>query len=122
MRADEFLVEAGLENSQLRKHAGKYLGTLINKIRAGEPLEIVPDKQARFGEKVIVDASAADELLKAYFGTTEIPDMDKDVPTTVSAVTAATITLTFATAFTSTDTTGYALDFYLEDTIYFVED
>ena len=77
MRADEFLVEAGLENSQLRKHAGKYLGTLINKIRAGEPLEIVPDKQARFGEKVIVDASAADELLKAYFGTTEIPDMDK---------------------------------------------
>ena len=26
---------------------------------------------------MIVDASAADELLKAYFGTTEIPDIDK---------------------------------------------
>ena len=77
MRGDEFLVEAGLENSQLRKHSGKYLATLIRKIRAGEPLEIVPDKQARYGEKVIVDASSADELLKAYFGKTEIPDTDK---------------------------------------------
>ena len=77
MRADEFLVEAGLENSQLRKHSGKYLQVLINKIKAGDPLEIVPDKQARFGDKVIVDASAADDLLMAYFGTKEFPDMDK---------------------------------------------
>ena len=37
MRADEFLVEAGLENSQLRKHSGKYLQVLINKIKAGDP-------------------------------------------------------------------------------------
>ena len=67
MRADEFLVEAGLENSQLRKHSGKYLQVLINKIKAGDPLEIVPDKQARFGDKVIVDASAADDLLMVTF-------------------------------------------------------
>ena len=40
-------------------------------------LEIVPDKQARFGDKVIVDASAADDLLMAYFGTKEF-DMDMD--------------------------------------------
>ena len=30
-------VEAGLENSQLRKHSGKYLQVLINKIKAGDP-------------------------------------------------------------------------------------
>ena len=77
MRADEFLVEAGLENSQLRKHSGKYLQVLLNKIKAGDPLEIVPDKQARFGEKVIVDKKAADELMMAYFGTKEIPDADQ---------------------------------------------
>ena len=77
MRADEFLVEAGLENSQLRKHSGKYLQVLLNKIKAGDPLEIVPDKQARFGEKVIVDKKAADELMMAYFGTKEFPDADK---------------------------------------------
>lgn len=77
MRADEFLAEAGLENSQLRKHSGKYLQVLINKIKAGDPLEIIPDKQARFGEKVIVDASGADDLMMAYFGTKEFPDADK---------------------------------------------
>lgn len=68
MRFQEILNEASLQNNELRKHAGKYLNVLIRKIREGEPLEIVPNKQEKYGEKVIVDSNAADDILKAYFG------------------------------------------------------
>ena len=68
MRFQEILNEASLSNSELRKHAGKYLSVLIRKIKEGEPLEIVPEKQEKYGEKVIVNPSAANDIVKAYFG------------------------------------------------------
>lgn len=78
MRFLEILNEANLQNNELRKHAGKYLSVLIRKIREGEPLEIVPNRQEKYGEKVIVQPDAADEILKAYFGTGgDIPSTDK---------------------------------------------
>ncbi len=78
MRFLEILNEANLSNNELRKHAGKYLSVLIRKIKEGEPLEIVPDRQEKYGEKVIVNPEAADELIKAYFGRPgDLPSTDK---------------------------------------------
>lgn len=79
MRFQEILNEASLSNSELRKHAGKYLSVLIRKIKEGEPLEIVPEKQEKYGEKVIVNPSAANDIIKAYFGVasgTNIPSTE----------------------------------------------
>lgn len=77
MRATEFLTEADLAPSELRKHGGKYIKTLVRKIEDGEPLEIVPDKQSRYGETVILKKENIEAILKAWFGTTEFPDMEK---------------------------------------------
>lgn len=76
MRALEILTEATLQPSELRKHAGKYLKTLIRKIQDGEPLEITPDKRSRFGDSVVLKASNANKLMNAWFGTTKWPDME----------------------------------------------
>lgn len=77
MRATEFLFEADLAPSELRKHAGKYIKTLVRKIEDGEPIEIVPDKQPRYGETVILNKENVEFILKAWFGTAEFPDVDK---------------------------------------------
>ena len=77
MRATEILTEAGLAPAAMRRHSGKYLRKFISKIQAGEPLEIVPDKQARYGEKVTLKKSSAKKLLQAWFGTTTFPADDE---------------------------------------------
>jgi hypothetical protein len=77
MRAKEILTEAGLAPAAMRRHSGKYLKKFIAKIKAKEPLEIVPDMQARFGEKVILKQSSAKKLLQAWFGTTSFPSDDQ---------------------------------------------
>lgn len=77
MRAIEILTEAGLEPSELRKHAGSYIKTLVRKIEDGEPLGIIPERQPRHGETVILKKENVPAILKAWFGTTEIPDVDK---------------------------------------------
>lgn len=76
MKAAEFLFEASLTASQMRKHAGKYLKTLIRKIEDGEPVEIVPDRRDEFGDNVILKKSNIKRLLQAWFGTTSWPDTD----------------------------------------------
>lgn len=73
MRATEILTEAGLAPATMRRHSGKYLKTFISKITQGEPLEIVPDKQARYGEKVTLKKNNAKKLLNAWFGTNSFP-------------------------------------------------
>ena len=77
MRAFEVITEANLAPSELRKHAGKYIKTLVRKIEDGEPIEIVPDKHPRFGETVILKKDNADKIIKAWFGSSDIPDVDK---------------------------------------------
>ena len=71
------LNEASLVNSELRKHAGKYLKILLRKIEDGELIELTPAGQEKHGTKeVVLNKKAANNLLKAYFGTPKMPEMD----------------------------------------------
>ena len=47
MRANEFLNEAGLEQSELAKHGGKYLKTLLTLASEG-PVEVSPEKRSKY--------------------------------------------------------------------------
>lgn len=76
MRAFEILTEANLAPSELRKHAGKYLKTLIRKIEDQEKIEITPEKQPRYGETVLLKKDNIETILKAWFGKTEFPSVD----------------------------------------------
>jgi len=63
------MVEAGLPYSQLSKHAGIYLIRLIDKIAAGEPLQLVN------GETVTINQEVAAELSNAAFNSPTTPDI-----------------------------------------------
>lgn len=75
MRAKQFITEANLAPAELRKHGGKYIKLLVRKIQDGEMIDIVPDKQDVYGPAVVLTQDSADKLIKAWFGTTEMPDM-----------------------------------------------
>jgi hypothetical protein len=77
MRATEILTEAGLAPAAMRRHSGKYLKKFISKIMQNQPLEVVPDKQARYGETVVLKKSSAKKLLQAWFGQNEFPEDDQ---------------------------------------------
>lgn len=77
MRSFEFIIEANLAPNELRKHAGKYLSVLLRKIESNEPIEIVPDQQARYGESVVLDKKSARDLLQAFFGTNKMPPQEE---------------------------------------------
>ena len=76
MRALEFLFEAGLANNELRKHGGKYIDLLVNKIKAGDSLETVPAAKDTLGDRVTIDPSEATKIAQAYFGQDEVPALD----------------------------------------------
>jgi hypothetical protein len=76
MRALEFLFEAGLANNELRKHGGKYIDLLVNKIKAGDSLETVPAAKDTLGDRVTIDPSEASKIAQAYFGQDEVPALD----------------------------------------------
>jgi hypothetical protein len=60
MRALDFLTEAGLSAIELRKHEGKYLLKLVQKIQAGEPLTTLDGD-------VYFDEQEADRLMRLFF-------------------------------------------------------
>jgi len=82
MRANEFrnvelLQEGALSHAELGKHYGRYIGMLIDKIDNGEPLEVIhADKKIELGDQIVLDTSAKNALLQAYFGQNKIPDAD----------------------------------------------
>lgn len=61
MRATEFLNEAGLEQSELAKHGGKYLDILVTLASAG-PVEVTPEKRVKYGNVVTLTTATVDAL------------------------------------------------------------
>jgi hypothetical protein len=59
---DLLLVEKSLTASELAKHEGKYLRTLIQLARDGSPLPIDPEYRSTYGEEAIVDPAQLDLL------------------------------------------------------------
>ena len=71
MRAFEVLFENNLAYGELRKHYGQYVDHLINKIFNNEPLEVEAGDRKKYGETVILDKSAINQLKMAYYGKLE---------------------------------------------------
>jgi len=78
MRFYEILNEADLSNSELVKHQGSYIEILIAKIEKGEPLEVIPSEQDKYGETVTIDPSVIDDIRQAYFGDGDTPPTFQD--------------------------------------------
>lgn len=76
MRASQILFEAGLQNSELRKHSGKYIAILIKKIENGEPLEVIPAMEETLGKTVTIVPSEATKVAQAYYGSDSVPTTD----------------------------------------------
>jgi hypothetical protein len=76
MKASQFLFEAGLQNSELRKHGGKYIAILIKKIENGEPLEVIPAQEEVLGKTVTIVPSEATKVAQAYYGLDSVPTTD----------------------------------------------
>ena len=63
----EYLIEAGLELTQLRKHGGKYFDTLISKIQNGVALDVAPAMHNQYPDGVIVDPKIVPTLMQAFY-------------------------------------------------------
>lgn len=75
MRLHHLLEASGLTHAQLGKHYGRYLGMFVDKVNNGEPFEVIdPKKRAEVGDQVVLDGSAAKQVLQAYFNSNKIPD------------------------------------------------
>jgi len=75
MKAYELLTEAGLQPSEMRKHAGLYIRVLIRKIEDGEPLMVVPEQRKKYGDSVILDRKNIKNILIAWFGKSKFPEI-----------------------------------------------
>ena len=74
----ELLREGNLTHAELGKHYGRYLGMFIDKINNSEPFEVTnPDKRVELGDQVVLDKSAINAILQAYFGQNKIPTVDE---------------------------------------------
>jgi hypothetical protein len=74
----EMLLEGNLTHAELGKHYGRYLGMFIDKIKNSEPFEVTnPDKRIELGDQVVLDKSAINAILQAYFGQNKIPSADE---------------------------------------------
>lgn len=71
MRATEFLTEAGLTPLELRKHEGKYLLKLVQKIQAGDPI-VTLDGDVYFDEQ------EADRLMRLFFASGDSANVSLD--------------------------------------------
>jgi hypothetical protein len=83
MRFSEFRVplnEANLAYGEIRKDYGKYVVSLVNKIRAGQDLVVDPASKDKFGETVVIEPQEADTLLKVFFGDSD-PQDESQLPT-----------------------------------------
>lgn len=72
MRAREFLNEAGLSPVEFSKHGGKYLNILIQLASSG-PVEVTPEKRAKYGDQVRLSSNTIDGLYAAQKNINELP-------------------------------------------------
>jgi hypothetical protein len=69
MRVNDILKETAMSARELAKH--KYLGNLQKLIQTGVPLKIVPGKQDKFGETVVISKITGNSALRNILDGTE---------------------------------------------------